>query len=71
MKALQTRMLGYAPDERDREYPPEVVYWTEPSRNLFLPEEWRAPTLWVTIGIDAVICALFIYLVGGAHFHLW
>jgi hypothetical protein len=35
MKALQTRMLGYAPDERDREYPPEVVYWTE-----------RAPKPW-------------------------
>lgn len=26
---LATRFIGYAPDQRDRDNPPEVVYWTE------------------------------------------
>lgn len=71
---LTTRFVGYAPDERDRENPPELVYTThEPTRRhpdrYFVEVAGNNP--WVTLGIDVVITALAIYVIGGAHFHLW
>lgn len=56
---IQTRQVGYAPDERGRDHPPEIVYLTDaPVRARQSLRQWLAVALFAAVWIIAILEAI-------------